>query len=95
MALPPVILALTISPMTAIWVAVYYLVSNEILGSVVAPKIRGAAMQMHPVLILFFTLAFALAFGLLGAVVAVPAAAFFSAFYSEFYLKRPLRRSAH
>jgi putative permease len=95
MALPPVILALTISPMTAIWVAVYYLVSNEILGSVVAPKIRGAAMQMHPVLILFFTLAFALAFGLLGAIVAVPAAAFFSAFYSEFYLKRPLRRAAH
>jgi len=92
MALPPVILALTISPLTAIWVALYYLVSNEILGSVVAPKIRGASMHMHPVLILFFTLAFALAFGLLGAIVAVPAAAFFSAFYSEFYLKRPLRR---
>ena len=95
MALPPVILALTISPITAVWVAVYYLVSNEILGSVVAPKIRGAAMQMHPVLILFFTLAFALAFGLLGAIVAVPAAAFFSAFYSEFYMKRPLRRKAY
>jgi putative permease len=94
MALPPVILALTISPLTAVWVALYYLVTNELLGSVVAPKIRGAAMQMHPVLILFFTLAFALAFGLLGAIVAVPAAAFFSAFYSEFYLKRPLRRSA-
>jgi putative permease len=94
MALPPVILALTVSPLTAIWVALYYLVSNEILGSVVAPKIRGAAMQMHPVLILFFTLAFALAFGLLGAIVAVPAAAFFSAFYSEFYLRRPLRRDA-
>ena len=92
MALPPVILGLTVSPMTAVWVVLFYLVSGEILGSVVAPKIRGATMQMHPVLILFFTLAFALAFGLLGAIVAVPAAAFFSAFYSEFYLKRPLRR---
>jgi putative permease len=92
MALPPVLLALTMSPMTAIWVALYYLVSNEILGSVVAPKIRGTTMQLHPVLLLFFTLAFALAFGLLGAIVATPAAAFFSAFYSEFYLKRPLRR---
>jgi predicted PurR-regulated permease PerM len=92
MALPPVILSLTIGPMTAIWVGLYYIVSNEILGSVVAPKIRGATMQLHPVLILFFTLAFALAFGLLGAIVATPAAAFFSAYYSEFYLKRPLRR---
>jgi predicted PurR-regulated permease PerM len=93
MALPPIVLALTVGPMTAVWVGVYYLVSNEILGSVVAPKIRGATMQLHPVLLLFFTLAFALAFGLLGAIVATPAAAFFSAFYSEFYLKRPLRRS--
>jgi putative permease len=93
MALPPVILSLTIGPMTAVWVGLYYIVSNEILGSVVAPKIRGATMQLHPVLILFFTLAFALAFGLLGAIVATPAAAFFSAYYSEFYLKRPLRRA--
>jgi predicted PurR-regulated permease PerM len=92
MAFPPVILSLTIGPMTAVWVALYYIVSNEILGSIVAPKIRGATMQLHPVLILFFTLAFALAFGLLGAIVATPAAAFFSAYYSEFYLKRPLRR---
>ncbi|HKR24783.1 MAG TPA: AI-2E family transporter [Allosphingosinicella sp.] len=92
MAFPPVLLSLTIGPMTAIWVALFYLVSTEILGSVVAPKIRGATMQLHPVLIIFFTLAFALAFGLLGAIVATPAAAFFSAYYSEFYLKRPLRR---
>jgi len=92
MAFPPVLLALTMGPMTALWVAIFYLVSTEILGSIVAPKIRGATMQLHPVLLIFFTLAFALAFGLLGAIVATPAAAFFSAFYSEFYLKRPLRR---
>jgi putative permease len=94
MAAPPILLSLTVGPMTPVWVTLYYLVSNEILGSVVAPKIRGATMQMHPVLLLFFTLAFALAFGLLGAIVAVPAAAFFQAYYSEFYLNRPLRREA-
>ena len=92
MAFPPVILALGDWPMAAIWVIAFYVVSNEILGSVVAPRIRGTAMQVHPVLIIFFTVAFALAFGLLGAIVATPAAAFASAYYSEFYLKRPLRR---
>jgi predicted PurR-regulated permease PerM len=92
MAFPPVILALGDGPMAAIWVILFYVVSNEILGSVVAPRIRGTAMQVHPVLIIFFTIAFALAFGLLGAIVATPAAAVASAFYSEFYLKRPLRR---
>ena len=93
MAIPPVVLSLTLGPMTAVWVALFYLVSTEILGSIVAPKIRGATMQLHPVLLIFFTVAFAIAFGVLGAIVATPAAAFAAAFYSEFYLKRPLVRS--
>ena len=93
MALPPVVLSLTLGPMTAVWVALFYLISNEFLGSVVAPKVRGATMQLHPVLLIFFTVAFAIAFGVLGALVATPAAAFASAYYSEFYLKRPLART--
>ncbi|MDP8993643.1 MAG: AI-2E family transporter [Pseudomonadota bacterium] len=88
MAAPPVLISLTLGPMTALWVALFYLVMNEILGNLVAPRIRGATMQLHPVMLLFFTLAFALAFGVLGAIVATPAAAFFSAYYGEFYLKR-------
>jgi predicted PurR-regulated permease PerM len=88
MAAPPVLISLTMGPVTAVWVALFYLVSNELLGNLVAPRIRGVTMQIHPVLLLFFTLAFALAFGLLGAIVATPAAAFFSAYYGEFYLKR-------
>ncbi|MFN3945085.1 MAG: AI-2E family transporter [Allosphingosinicella sp.] len=94
MAFPPVVVALTISPMTAVWVALFYLAMNEILGSFLAPRIRGTTMQLHPVMLLFFTLAFALAFGLLGAIVATPAAAFVSAYYSEFYLRRRLKRPA-
>lgn len=88
MAIPPVLVALTISPMTAVYVALFYFAMGEIIGGMVAPRIGGAAMQIHPLLLLFFALAFALAFGLLGALVATPAAAFFTAFYSEFYMKR-------
>jgi putative permease len=88
MAAPPILVALTMSPMTAFWVALFYLVSNEVLGNAVAPRVRGQTMKIHPVLLLFFTLAFALAFGVLGAIVATPAAAFFSAYYDEFYLNR-------
>ncbi|MEA3015940.1 MAG: putative permease [Sphingomonadales bacterium] len=88
MAAPPILISLTMGPMTAVWVGLFYLASNELLGNLVAPRIRGATMKLHPVLLLFFTLAFALAFGLLGAIVATPAAAFFSAYYGEFYLKR-------
>ena len=88
MAFPPVVVALTLGPSTALWVGLFYLAMNEILGNFVAPKIRGETMQMHPVLLLFFTLAFTLAFGVLGAIVATPAAAFFGAYYGEFYTRR-------
>lgn len=95
MAAPPMLIALADGPMKAVWVGLFYLASNEILGSVVAPKIRGETMKIHPVAIIFFTVAFALAFGLIGAIVATPAAAFASAFYSEFYMKRALRRAEY
>ena len=92
MASPPVLIALTLGPMTAVWVALFYLVMDELLGNFIGPRVRGTTMRLHPLLLIFFTLAFALAFGLLGAIVATPAAAFFAAFYSEFYIKRPLSR---
>ena len=88
MAIPPVLVSLTVGPMTAIWVALFYFLMGEIIGGFVAPRIGGAAMAIHPLLLLFFALAFALAFGLLGALVATPAAAFFTAYYSEFYMRR-------
>lgn len=93
MAIPPVLVALSVDPSTALWVALFYFAMGEIIGAFVAPRIGGAAMAVHPLLLLFFALAFALAFGLLGALVATPAAAFFAAFYSEFYLKRALPRT--
>lgn len=88
MSIPPVIVALAVSPMLAVYVALFYLVMGELIGAFVAPRIGGAAMRIHPVLLLFNALAFALAFGLLGALVATPAAAVYTAFYSEFYLRR-------
>ncbi len=88
MAIPPVLVALTLGPLTAVWVALFYFAMGEIIGAFVAPRIGGAVMAIHPLLLLFFALAFALAFGVLGALVSAPAAAFFAAYYGEFYLKR-------
>lgn len=88
MSIPPVIVALSVSPLLALYVALFYLVMGELIGAFVAPRIGGAAMRIHPVLLLFNALAFALAFGLLGALVATPAAAVYTSFYSEFYLRR-------
>lgn len=88
MAIPPVLISLTMGPLTAVYVALFYFAMGEVMGTFVAPRIGGAAMAIHPLLLLFFALAFAIGFGLLGALVATPAAACFAAFYGEFYMKR-------
>jgi len=89
MAIPPVIVALSVDVSTSLWTALFYLVMTEFLGTFIAPIIRGATMRIHPAVLLFATFSSVLAFGLLGALVGTPAAAFAAAYYREFYLKRP------
>ncbi|HEX2804435.1 MAG TPA: AI-2E family transporter [Sphingomicrobium sp.] len=76
MATPPVLIALTVSPMTALWVALFYLVMNEALGNLVTPQVSGAQMNIHPFIIILSLVILALGFGFMGALVATPFAAF-------------------
>jgi predicted PurR-regulated permease PerM len=55
--------------------------------NVLVPGVLGKEMQLHPVNILFFTLATATLFGLLGVFLAVPAAALVKIVIDEFYLR--------
>lgn len=86
MAIPPVLIALSIDPMTALWVLIFYLVLNEIMGDLVMPKVRASTMNLHPVSSLFVMLAMASAFGIIGALIATPLTAFIKAYYEEFFL---------
>lgn len=88
MAAPPALIALTDSPVKALWVVAFYVVMNEIMGDVVTPRIRASTMSIHPVSILAVMLAMAAAFGLAGALVATPIAAFVKAYWTEFVLAR-------
>jgi len=88
MAIPPILIALSISPTTAIWVIVFFLALDEILGDFVMPRIRSSTMNIHPASILIVLLAMAAAFGATGAILATPLAAIIKAYYEEFYLSR-------
>jgi putative permease len=88
MSIPPVIVALTVSPATALWTALYLWVLSEILGNFVAPHVQGEIMELHAAYLLFMTVAMGLAFGLLGVLVASPLAGFIKVYYDEFYLAR-------
>jgi len=87
MSIPPVVVALTVSPTTALWTLLFFWALSEFLGNFVAPRVQGEIMQLHAAYLLFMTLALGLAFGLLGVLVAAPVAGFFKVFYDEFYLR--------
>jgi predicted PurR-regulated permease PerM len=86
MAIPPTLVALSIHPITALWVLVFYVAFDEISGDFLMPKIRSSTMNLHPVSTLFVMLAMASAFGLTGALIATPLTAFIKAYYETFIL---------
>jgi len=88
MIVPPTLVALSIEPRMALYVALFYWGLSEILGNFVAPRIQASTMNLHAVFLLFITLAMVAAFGVLGAIIASPVAGFIKAYYEEFYLAR-------
>lgn len=86
MTVPPVLVAFTVSPLTAVWTLVFYVVFAEILGNFVAPRIFAETMKLDAVFILFMTLAMGYGFGVIGVLIAAPVAGVAKAFYDEFYL---------
>ena len=88
MSVPPILIAFSISPTTALWTAVFYIGLDEIIGDFVLPRIRSKTMKIHPVPILVLLLAMTAAFGVMGAFISTPLAAFIKAYYEVFYHKK-------
>ena len=88
MAVPPVLVAFAVDPMTAVWTAIFYVVMQTVAGDIIAPKIRSDAMRLHPAYLVIMMLAMGSAFGIPGAILATPIAGFVSAFMEEFFVKR-------
>lgn len=86
MSIPPTLVALSISPLTALWVVIFFLALDEVLGDFVMPRLRSSAMNIHPVSSIFLLLAMGSAFGVVGALLSTPLSAIIKAYYEEFYL---------
>jgi predicted PurR-regulated permease PerM len=72
-AIPAVLLALTVSPTTAVLTVLVYLGIQALESNLLTPRIQGEAVNVHPILVLLTVLWAGQAFGLLGAALAVPA----------------------
>ncbi len=86
MAVPPVLVALAIDPVKALWVILFYIGLSQFVGHFIAPAVRGRQMNLHPVSLIFAVLALGSAFGFMGVILSAPALGFFKAFYEEFHV---------
>ena len=86
-SIPILLVALSLGA-TKFWLALgVIVVVYQVELNVLVPGVLGKEMRLHPVNILFFTLATATLFGLLGVFLAVPAATLVQIVIDEFYLQ--------
>lgn len=74
-AIPAVAVALTISPMKAVWVAAVFLVIQQIDNNFISPKMIEGKLGLHPVTTIFAVLVGGEFFGIPGMLLAVPSLA--------------------
>ena len=86
-ALPPVLYALVQHPLAALWVALLFLLIQQLEGHVIVPNVMGRSLRLHPLLVIFGLLAGGEIYGFPGILVALPLLAAGKAVW-EFFQER-------
>ncbi|NLM38254.1 MAG: AI-2E family transporter [Firmicutes bacterium] len=71
-ALPAILIGITTSFAQALKVVVVLIVVNQLENNLIAPRLHGSRLKIHPLIVIFFVMAFVTVFGFLGALFAVP-----------------------
>jgi predicted PurR-regulated permease PerM len=71
-SIPPIVLALTMSPGKAILVAALYVLAHQVEGNVIQPLVVARAVKMHPAAVAVGVIAVDRLFGVVGLIVSVP-----------------------
>ncbi len=71
-AVPAIFVALTVSPMTALWVTIFYIVIQQLESNVLTPVVMRGTVRLPPALTVLFQSLMAVIFGFLGLLLAVP-----------------------
>ena len=86
-ALPAIGIALLESPRLALYTLLTLLVVQQLEGSVIAPKIIGDKVGLHPLVVVFALFAGGKLWGVMGLLMAVPIAAIIRVILNYIYLK--------
>jgi predicted PurR-regulated permease PerM len=86
--IPAVLLALSASPIQAIWVLVAYLAIQAVESNVIQPIVMSQAVELHPAVVIFGLLIMSTLFGFVGLLLAVPLVAALQVLTRELWVKR-------
>src|SRR5262249_24886232 len=82
-ALPAVAVAFAQEPLKALLTVIAYVLIQQVESNLLAPRIMGRAVRLHPLAVILALLAGASLFGIVGALVAVPVASAVSVVLDE------------
>lgn len=86
-AVPPVIYALVVDPVSALWVLLLFVFIYQVEGHIVVPNVMANALRLHPLLVIFGLLAGGELYGIAGVLMALPTMAALRAIW-EFFAER-------
>jgi len=71
-AVPPTVIAVFDSPLSALWVIITFILIQEVEGHILVPVIMGSRFRVHPLVVIFAILAGAEIHGITGMLIAIP-----------------------
>lgn len=92
-AIPSVIAAFLVSPLTALWVILFFIGLQFIENYFVEPFIMKEQIHLHPGLIIFVLIAGSAAFGFIGLLLSVPLVAILQNILKYFFFERKKSKS--
>jgi putative heme transporter len=71
-AVPPTVIAVFDSPLSALWVIITFILIQEVEGHILVPVIMGSRFRVHPLVVIFAILAGGEIHGITGMLIAIP-----------------------
>ncbi len=82
------VVALTISPATALWAVLIVVASQQFTDSIVSPRVMSEQVDLHPTLVIFSLLVGGTLFGFFGLLFAIPLASVAKGMFVYYFEKR-------
>lgn len=92
-AIPAVFFAATDRPILALFVALFYLVVQQLENNILVPKVMQSSVGLNPIVILISVLIGARIGGIVGVIMAVPVAAILAIIFRDIFEERRVRDS--